>query len=49
MRAGFSGHDIFELLPGRVLTYERGEVKTGDLGGSSTTDQFTDALCKLVS
>ena len=29
--------------------YERGEIKTSDLGGESTTTQFTDALCKLVS
>jgi isocitrate dehydrogenase (NAD+) len=35
----------------RAITtlYERGDVKTGDLGGEATTDQFTDALCKLVS
>jgi isocitrate dehydrogenase (NAD+) len=25
--------------------YERGDVKTGDLGGKATTSQFTDALC----
>ena len=32
-----------------TTVYERGDVKTGDLGGNATTDQFTDALCKLVS
>ena len=29
--------------------YARGEVRTGDLGGSATTDQFTDALSKLIA
>jgi len=32
-----------------VALYKEGNVKTGDLGGSATTDQFTDALCKAVS
>lgn len=41
---------IADKIERGVLTlYERGEVKTGDLGGSATTDDFTDALCKLVS
>ena len=38
-----------KIEQGILTLYERGEVKTGDLGGASTTDQFTDALCKLVS
>jgi isocitrate dehydrogenase (NAD+) len=29
--------------------YARGEVRTGDLGGTATTTQFTDALCKAVA
>ena len=29
--------------------YARGEVRTGDLGGSATTDQFTDALGGLIA
>ncbi len=29
--------------------YARAEIRTGDLGGSATTDQFTDALSKLIA
>jgi isocitrate dehydrogenase (NAD+) len=29
--------------------YADGQVRTGDLGGSATTAQFTDAICKAVS
>ncbi len=29
--------------------YARAEVRTGDLGGSATTDQFTDALSGLIA
>jgi isocitrate dehydrogenase (NAD+) len=29
--------------------YRRGEVRTGDLGGTATTAQFTDALCRMVA
>lgn len=28
--------------------YERGEIRTADLGGAATTTQFTDALCKAI-
>ena len=29
--------------------YQAKEHRTGDLGGTATTDEFTDALCKRVS
>ncbi len=29
--------------------YDSGEHRTGDLGGTASTKQFTEALCKLVS
>jgi isocitrate dehydrogenase (NAD+) len=32
-----------------VALYRSRTVLTGDLGGTATTNQFTDALCKLVS
>jgi isocitrate dehydrogenase (NAD+) len=32
-----------------VELYRRGDSRTADLGGSATTDQFTDALCQLVA
>ena len=32
-----------------VGIYERGEVKTADLGGSASTNQFTDAVCSAVA
>ena len=32
-----------------ITLYKRGETRTGDLGGTATTAQFTDALCKLVA
>jgi isocitrate dehydrogenase (NAD+) len=31
-----------------VELYRRGDCRTGDLGGDATTDQFTDALCRLI-
>ncbi len=34
---------------GLFALYERGEVRTADLGGSSSTDAFTEALCKAVA
>jgi isocitrate dehydrogenase (NAD+) len=34
---------------GLIELYRRPEMRTGDLGGSATTAQFTDALCQLVS
>ena len=32
-----------------VAMYREGNVKTGDLGGSATTAQFTEALCKRIA
>ncbi len=32
-----------------IEVFRRGDSKTSDLGGSATTDQFTDNLCKLVT
>jgi len=32
-----------------IAVYREGSVKTGDLGGTATTRQFTDALCKRVA
>jgi isocitrate dehydrogenase (NAD+) len=32
-----------------IALYANGTHRTGDLGGTATTDQFTDALCKRVS
>jgi len=32
-----------------IALYREGKVKTGDLGGTSTTRQFTDALCKRIA
>jgi isocitrate dehydrogenase (NAD+) len=29
--------------------YARGDVRTGDLGGTATTSEFTDALCRAVA
>jgi isocitrate dehydrogenase (NAD+) len=34
---------------GLVEIFRRGEHKTGDLGGTATCSQFTEALCKIVS
>jgi isocitrate dehydrogenase (NAD+) len=31
-----------------VELYRRADCRTGDLGGTATTAQFTDALCKLI-
>ena len=48
-------HHLGESVAGdRIETslielYRTRAVLTGDLGGTATTDQFTDALCKLVS
>lgn len=43
-------HDVADKIERGITTlYEKGEIKTGDLGGDATTDQFTDTLCKLVS
>jgi isocitrate dehydrogenase (NAD+) len=32
-----------------IEVYRRRELRTGDLGGTATTDQFTDALCRAIS
>jgi isocitrate dehydrogenase (NAD+) len=32
-----------------IALYRDGKVRTGDLGGTATTDQFTDAICRAVS
>ena len=32
-----------------ITLYREGRVRTGDLGGTATTRDYTDALCKLVS
>jgi isocitrate dehydrogenase (NAD+) len=32
-----------------IALYKEGRVKTGDLGGTATTSQFTDALCRAVA
>ncbi|WP_394832116.1 isocitrate/isopropylmalate dehydrogenase family protein [Pendulispora rubella] len=32
-----------------ITLYERGEVRTADLGGSASTDEFTEALCKAMA
>jgi isocitrate dehydrogenase (NAD+) len=32
-----------------IALYREGRVRTGDLGGTATTDEFTDALCKRVA
>jgi isocitrate dehydrogenase (NAD+) len=32
-----------------VALYKDGSVRTGDLGGTATTDQFTEALCRRVA
>jgi isocitrate dehydrogenase (NAD+) len=43
-------HTIAQKIEAAIITlYERGDVKTGDLGGSASTTEFTEALCKLVS
>ncbi len=34
---------------GLFQIFERGAVKTGDLGGSASTKEFTEALCKAVA
>ncbi|WP_394822077.1 isocitrate/isopropylmalate dehydrogenase family protein [Pendulispora albinea] len=34
---------------GLFSLYERGEVRTADLGGPATTTQFTEALCKAIA
>jgi isocitrate dehydrogenase (NAD+) len=32
-----------------IALYNDGRVKTGDLGGSASTNEFTDALCRAVA
>ncbi len=32
-----------------IALYKEGRVRTGDLGGTATTDEFTDALCRSVA
>jgi isocitrate dehydrogenase (NAD+) len=32
-----------------LTVFSNGEIKTGDLGGSSTTAEFTNALCKAIT
>jgi isocitrate dehydrogenase (NAD+) len=32
-----------------VEVYRRGQVRTQDLGGNSTTDAFADAVCRELS
>ncbi|WP_394842676.1 isocitrate/isopropylmalate dehydrogenase family protein [Pendulispora brunnea] len=34
---------------GLISLYERSEIRTADLGGSSSTEEFTEALCKAVA
>jgi isocitrate dehydrogenase (NAD+) len=29
--------------------YREGRIRTADLGGSATTDEFTDAVCKAIA
>ena len=31
-----------------ITLYKAGKVRTGDLGGTATTDEFTDALCRAL-
>ena len=48
-------HHIGEAEPAHriekalLATFAHGNVKTGDLGGSATTAEFTDALCKAIT
>jgi isocitrate dehydrogenase (NAD+) len=32
-----------------LATYEEGNVRTADLGGTTSTNAFTDALCKAIT
>ena len=34
---------------GLLSLYERGEIRTADLAGPSTTEEFTEALCKAIA
>jgi isocitrate dehydrogenase (NAD+) len=40
-----AAHRIDKAL---LTVFSIGEIKTGDLGGSATTTEFTDALCKAI-
>ena len=40
--------DRIRAALGRVLTDPNGAVKTRDLGGSATTTEFTDAVCREI-
>jgi isocitrate dehydrogenase (NAD+) len=31
-----------------LTVYRRDEVRTGDLGGTASTSQFTDAVCRAM-
>ena len=31
-----------------ITLYKAGKIRTGDLGGTATTDEFTDALCRAL-
>ena len=48
-------HHIGEAEPAHriekalLATFAQGRVKTGDLGGSATTQEFTDSLCKAIA
>ena len=47
-------HHIGENAAGRRIeaalleVYRRSEVRTADLGGTASTDAFTDAVCRLI-
>ncbi len=43
------GDAAFRIERGLLALFAKGEKKTPDLGGSSSTDEFTDALCKMVA
>ena len=32
-----------------LAIFARGNVRTGDLGGSATTSEFTDSFCKAIA
>ncbi len=38
-----------DRIENALIALYRTEMRTGDLGGRTTTDEFTDALCKRVS
>jgi isocitrate/isopropylmalate dehydrogenase len=41
-----AAHRIEKAL---LTVFAIGEIKTGDLGGSATTAEFTNALCKAIA